>query len=221
MGRTAGQDVAVASVTPLSSASFEPSASTVAVLLAAGAGSRFEGPAHKLTARLPNGRTLIEHTVATALAAAIGPVLVVVGAIDLDVPDGAEIVRNPRWAEGQASSLQAAVAEARRRAAAALVVGLADQPGIPAEAWRRVAASTSPIAVATYAGALRNPVRLHASVWPLLPTTGDHGARDLVRTRAGLVEQVPCPGSADDVDRLEDLTQLEQRWQSNSSTNSS
>lgn len=191
------------------------------MILAAGGGSRFEGPVHKLMTRLPDGRTMIEHAVDAALTAAVGPVLVVTGAIELELPDSVDIVRNPDWADGQATSLQAAVAAARARSVEAIVVGLGDQPGVTAEAWRRVAASNSPIAVATYDGELRNPVRLHASVWPHLPVRGDHGARDLVRTRGELVDRVPCPGSADDVDRLEDLTRLEQRWQTNSSTNSS
>lgn len=194
------------------------------MILAAGAGSRFAGPAHKLHARLPDGRSVAEHALAAAVASAIGPLLVITGAAGIELPPDATDVPNPRWSEGQATSLQAAVAEATRRDAAAIVVGLADQPLVTAEAWRRVAASSAPIAVATYVDsgdAPRNPVRLHRSVWPLLAVAGDHGARDLIRMHPELVERVPCPGSADDVDRLEDLTRLEQRWQSNSSTNSS
>jgi len=212
-------------VTPPADSPSGPAPTTLAVVLAAGAGSRFVGAHHKLVSPLPDGRTVAEHALAAATASAVGRVLVVLGAVPLDLPDGVVAVPNPRWAEGQATSLQAAVAEATRRGAEAIVVGLADQPLVTSEAWQRVAASPSPIAVATYADsghdAPRNPVRLHRSVWPLLAGDGDHGARDLIRLRPDLVERVPCPGSADDVDRLEDLTRLEQRWQSNSSTNSS
>ena len=211
------------------------SMTTAAVVLAAGAGSRFAGPQHKLRTRLADGRTLAEHAVAAARASAIGPVVVVVGATPLELPDeiagDVEQVTNPHWATGQASSLQTAVAAARRLGVDAIVVGLADQPGIPAEAWRRVAASTSPIAVATYADsgdAPRNPVRLHRDVWPRLPTDGDHGARQLIRWHPELVERIPCPGSAADVDTIADLRRLRHQrhledadsWPNNSSTNS-
>lgn len=201
-----------------------PPEHVVVAVLAAGAGSRFTGPGHKLQAALPDGSTLAARSIASAVASAVGDVVVVVGAAPLDLPAGAVAIDNPNWAQGQATSLQVAVGEARRRAADVLVVGLADQPLIGAEAWRRVAASTSPIAVATYADsgdAPRNPVRLHRSVWPLLAATGDHGARDVIGLHPELVERVPCPGSAADVDDVTDLTCLEQRWPNNSSTNSS
>jgi molybdenum cofactor cytidylyltransferase len=196
---------------------------TVAVVLAAGSGSRFDGEDHKLTAEL-DGAPIADRAVGAALAADIGPVIVVTGATTPALPTLTEavddgrivLVRNDRWAEGQSTSLQTAVAAARDRHAHALVVGLADQPFVEPAAWRAVAAARSPIAVATYDGAPRNPVRLHRSVWPLLPTTGDHGARHLVRLRPELVERVPCQGSPADIDTLEDL----RSWQNRSSTNS-
>jgi molybdenum cofactor cytidylyltransferase len=191
----------------------------LAVVLAAGGGSRFAGAGHKLLAER-DGRTVVEYAVASAREA-LSNVLVVTGAAHLPpgltTTPGVRVLPNPRWQDGQATSLAVAIASAEDDDTIdAVVVGLGDQPGITPEAWRRVAASTAPIAIATYDGRRRNPVRLHRSIWQLLPTTGDEGARALTRLRADLVEEVPCNGSPDDIDTLEDVL----LWQSKSSTNS-
>jgi CTP:molybdopterin cytidylyltransferase MocA len=148
--------------------------------------------------------------VAWALEAAgvLDALLVVTGAVELTalLPAGAQEVPNERWAEGQATSLAAGLDAAAAAGHDAVVVGLGDQPLIPAEAWRRVGAATATaIAVATYDGARRNPVRLAAEVWPLVPREGDEGARRLLRGRPDLVGEVACPGDPADVDTQEDL----------------
>jgi CTP:molybdopterin cytidylyltransferase MocA len=188
----------------------------VAVVLAAGGGSRFAGPTPKLLAPV-RGRPLVVHAVAAAVEAAVGPVVVVSGAVDVagalveaGLLDQVEVVANPRWSDGQARSLAVGLATADRLGADAAVVGLGDQPGVPAEAWRRVAAAgpDAPIVVATYDGRRRNPVRLARSIWAELPTSGDQGARSLMAGRPELVAEIGCPGQPADVDTLEDLA----RW---------
>jgi CTP:molybdopterin cytidylyltransferase MocA len=198
----------------------EPDRPTLLVILAAGGGTRYHADHHKLLAPIGE-HTVIERAIGAAVASGAGPVLVVTGAIELPPTAHAPAefvttVHNPHWADGQATSLAAAVEFADRVGADAIVVGLGDQPFVTPEAWAAVAASRSPIAIATYDGRRRNPVRLHRSVWPLLPTTGDEGARTLTQMRPDLVEQVPCQGSPADIDTVEDLAQ----WQSRSSTNS-
>jgi CTP:molybdopterin cytidylyltransferase MocA len=183
---------------------------TTAVVLAAGGATRF-GPAHKLRAEF-RGKPLVCWAVAAACDAGLDDVLVVTGAIDLSdvLPADVRVVHNDRWAEGQATSLAVALGAAAERGHDAVVVGLGDQPLIPAEAWRRVGACTErPIAAATYQGQRRNPVRLAADVWPLLPTDGDEGARTLMRSRPDLVAEVPCPGDPADIDTPADLAQWE------------
>jgi CTP:molybdopterin cytidylyltransferase MocA len=183
--------------------------STLAVILAAGEGSRFTGPTPKLLAPL-GGTPLVRWAIDHAVEADLGEVVVVVGAVELGdvVPPGVKVLRNDRWAEGQSTSLAVAVAHARVAGHDAIVVALGDQPGIEPAAWRAVAAATTPIAIATYGGKRGHPVRLASEVWPDLPASGDEGARALLRGRDHVVGEVPCHGRPGDIDTVEDLD----RW---------
>jgi molybdenum cofactor cytidylyltransferase len=183
-----------------------------AIVLAAGGGSRFTasgGDGHKLLAPF-KGRTVVEWAIDNAAAAGLDAVYVVRGATDLPVPslaaDSVRFVANDRWQDGMATSLRAGLTRARRDGHHAVVVGLGDQPLVLAESWQRVArAKAKPIGVATYNGTRGNPVRLSSLVWPLLPLTGDQGARVVMRRRPDLVMEVPCPGGAADIDTVDDL----------------
>jgi CTP:molybdopterin cytidylyltransferase MocA len=184
---------------------------TAAVVLAAGSGSRFHGDGHKLLSDF-RGRPLAAWALWHAIQAGLDETVVVTGAIDLTAlldrwREVATVVDNPRWKQGQATSLRVAVEHAAARGHDAIVVGLADQPLISPVAWAAVAASESPIAVASYAGQRGHPVRLEKSVWHLLPRAGDQGARVVMAQRAELVAEVACPGEPSDIDTLEDLAQ--------------
>ena len=174
-------------------------------MLAAGGASRFTGDHHKLVAPF-RGRPLVAWAVDAAREAALDDLVVVTGAVEL--PVDAPTLANPAWASGMASSLQAGVGYARSRGHDAVVVGLGDQPFVAPSCWRAVAGATSPVAVATFGGERRPPVRLAASVWELLPTTGDEGARIVMRERPDLVTEVACEGEPADIDTAEDLA----RW---------
>lgn len=179
-----------------------------AVLLAAGGGSRFTGPTHKLLADL-RGRPVLAHAIDAVVASGLD-VHVVTGAVDVDhlLPTGVTVVHNPHWADGQAVSVRAGITSAEAAGHDAVVVGLGDQPFVTPAAWTAVAAADAPIAVATYGGARGNPVRLHSQVWDLLPPFGDEVGRALMRSRPELVTEIRCDGEATDIDTMEDL----QRW---------
>ena len=180
-------------------------------LLAAGVGSRYTGPSHKLLAQL-GGEAVVTRAARSMVNSGLTDLLVVTGSAPLKavLADWPELVvlENPEYEHGIATSLGVAISWAHKGGFDALIVGLGDQPGVLSTAWQAVAASNSPIAVATYDGRVGNPVRLGSSVWPLLPDSGDEGARVLLRTRPELVERVACEGSPDDIDTVEDL----RRW---------
>ncbi len=183
-------------------------ARVAAVLLAAGEGTRFStGP--KLLAPF-RGRPLLAWAVAPVVEAGLA-LLVVGGAVDLsdalgDWGGAVTVVDNPRWREGQATSLRAGIDWCDAAGFDAAVVGLGDQPLVRASAWRSVAdAEAAPIVSASFGGRRRPPVRLARSVWPLLSESGDEGARELMRRRPDLVAEVACEGDPADVDTVEDL----------------
>jgi nicotine blue oxidoreductase len=186
------------------------------VLLAAGAGTRFGGP--KALAEL-GGERLAERGARLLTAAGCDPVVVVIGAeaervrSALDV-GAAEVERNAAWNSGMGSSLRVGLAALADRCDAA-VVALADQPRVTApcvqrlvSAWRAGAV----VAVATYAGAPRNPVLLDASVWGRVAAMaqGDQGARPFLSAYPSHVTPVACDdvGAPDDIDTPEDLAAL-------------
>ena len=182
----------------------------VAALLAAGAGARFLGDSHKLSALL-HGRPVWQWALHHVHSAGFDHVIVVTGAAQLELPPYALVRHNQAWATGQASSLRVAVEAARELGATTVTVGLADQPFVTAEAWRAVADAPDEcrIVVAHYGTTPGpNPVRLSREVWPLLPVTGDQGARQLIKDHPEWVCPVACVGSVADIDTLEDLA----RW---------
>ncbi|WP_419943713.1 nucleotidyltransferase family protein [Candidatus Poriferisodalis sp.] len=185
---------------------------TAGVLLAAGSGVRFAGPQHKLLATI-DGRSVVSHSLDSLREASLDAIAVVTGAVDLSAvldPSGGDIavIANERWQSGIASSVRCAASWAAAAGHDAIVVGLADQPFVTPQAWRAVAASDGPVAVATYGGRRGNPVRLARPVWLLLPSGGDEGARSLMRRTPEIVVPVACEGRPDDIDTMEDL----RRW---------
>jgi molybdenum cofactor cytidylyltransferase len=161
---------------------------TVAIaILAAGRGSRLGGELAKPL--LPfRGTSLLAHAVDAATSSGLAPVLVVIGhradEVAAAVPSGVEIVR-----------------------------GLADQPLVGPDSYRRLAAAYdegAELAVATYDGARGNPVLLARTHWPeARALDGDVGARALMRNHPVVEVDCTSTGSPVDVDTLTDLHTLE------------
>ena len=204
------------------------------VLLAAGEGSRFGQP--KALVEL-NGQTLAERGVNLLRSGGADPILVVVGAAPVEF-DGTHTVYNAQWRTGMGSSLRAALqalADSSSdagvgtgtgsdagaatgigfgRDVGAVVVALADQPLVGAEAVARLIAAYrdgATVAVAAYDGQARNPVLLARECWAevIAMATGDQGARTFLRARPD-VTVVECgdTGRPDDIDTPADLARI-------------
>ena len=138
-----------------------------AVVLAAGAASRFGSPKQRLLlapvlARVRGARTVYE-------------IVVVIGAHGVDTD--ARTVRCADWERGPGASLRCGLRALPARAEAAVVV-LADGPGLASEAIDRVVAAwregAGDVVAASYDGERGHPVVLGRAVWPAVP---DEGAR--------------------------------------------
>jgi CTP:molybdopterin cytidylyltransferase MocA/SAM-dependent methyltransferase len=186
-----------------------------ALILAAGAGSRFGGG--KLSATLA-GRPVLQHVLDAVRAAGVESTLVVLG------PDAAELegvidwgvarrVVNPDPSRGLSSSLAVGIAALGEDVDAALIV-LGDQPllspaviqaliGTPPTAER-------PIVVPVYpADGGRNPVLLGRTAFALVADArGDRGLGPVLAAHPELVQEVIVDGVNPDVDTRADLVGL-------------
>ena len=114
-------------------------------------------------------------------------VVVVLGAsaaeASLLVPtdDTISTIVNDDWSTGMASSLRAGLSALAHDATPgdAALVSLVDTPDLPLEAVRRVLATGSPLARASFGGRPGHPVLISSAHWAPISATlaGDHGAR--------------------------------------------
>ena len=162
-----------------------------AVVLAAGAASRFGGPKQRL---------LLPGVLERVRASAVEKIVVVSGAHPLEA-EGTRIVECADWERGPGASLRCGL-EALPAQARAAVVCLADGPNLEPRAIDRLIAAwhagAGELLAASYGGERGHPVLLAREIWGEIP---DEGARALDPVL------VPCDdlGSPGDVDRPDDL----------------
>ena len=164
-----------------------------AVVLAAGASTRFGAPKQRL---------LADEVVARLRAApSVGDVVVVLGAHD--VATDARAVRCAVWERGPGASLRCGLAALPAEAEAA-VIALADGPDLAPEAVERLVAAwrsgAGTLLAASYGGVRGHPFLLARSAWGDVPDEG-------MRAREPVL--VPCDdlGVPGDVDLPRDLPQ--------------
>ena len=161
-----------------------------AIVLAAGAATRFGAPKQQL---------LLSEVLARVRAAPVDQIVVVAGAHELSTE--ATLVACPEWERGPGASLRCGLAALSPETEAAVVV-LADGPDLAPEsvgrvidAWR---ADGGELVAASYDGARGHPLLLARAAWGDVP---DDGLRDREP------RLVPCDdlGAPGDVDVPADL----------------
>lgn len=166
-----------------------------AVVLAAGASSRFGSPKQQVLLA-----PVLERV---RRARSIDEIVVVTGAHRVDTD--ARVVSCPDWERGPGASLRCGLAALSPAAEVAVVV-LADGPMLAPEAIDRVVAywrdGTGDVVAASYHGERGHPVALDREAWSQIP---DEGARALEPVL------VPCDdlGAPGDVDVPDDLLPAE------------
>lgn len=164
-------------------------AHVTAVVLAAGGSRRLGRPKQLLEY---HGATLLDATLATAREAGFGQVVVALGGAADEVRagvdlDGTEVVLNPDFGDGCATSIRTALTRVRDDAAGVVLL-LGDQPGVTASAIEALVAAAGghAVGVCAYDDGLGHPLwfdrrtfgtlaGLHGdkAVWKLVDTGED------------------------------------------------
>jgi molybdenum cofactor cytidylyltransferase len=182
------------------------------IVLAAGTGSRFGGTKQL---EVVDGRPLAQHAIDAAAAAGLDEILVVTGhdaaAVEaaLELPDRARFVRNPRYRDGQASSMAAAFHDIAEDSEAAVVL-MADQPGVTADVITALVAAFRATRKEIVRAAYRDgpgPSLLSREIFAEAGHLhGDVGARVLMASHPEWVEDVAIDEDVPrDIDTREDL----------------
>jgi len=187
-------------------------ASTAAIILAAGASTRFGTPKQLLDWQ---GQPLLRQVVLQALATPASQIVVVLGAhfrrvaaVIHGLP--VTLAYNPHWQRGMSSSVALGLRAVRGQEDAALFL-LADQPNVSSDLITRVirayASTRAPIVAPRHRKQRGNPVLFARELFPdLMQITGDQGGRPLIRRYRGRVHWLEADASIlYDIDRPQDV----------------
>jgi molybdenum cofactor cytidylyltransferase len=183
----------------------------VAILLAAGAGTRFGGG--KLSHPLDDGVAIAVHAARNLITAGLGVVAVVrpgdFPLADLLEQEGCHVTPSAESIRGMGHTLAHGVATARE--AGGWIVALADMPRIrPATIGEvaRVLTDGAKIAAPAYRGERGHPVGFSSDLrQELLALSGDNGARSVLERHRDAIRLFECddPGVVLDIDLKTDL----------------
>ena len=184
-------------------------------ILSAGASSRLGQPKQLVPFR---GKPLLQHTIDEAGKIEFTKKWVILGAYQKNIKEQVDfndfqLISNPNWEEGMASSVCLAAMKAQQDGLDGLLITLSDQPFVSSELLGQLLRLYQPgresIVSSEYGGTLGVPALFDGFYYQeLTKLSGDAGARKLINTFRTKVKSVNFERGSLDIDTPKDLKRL-------------
>ncbi|HEY5891954.1 MAG TPA: nucleotidyltransferase family protein [Chthoniobacterales bacterium] len=190
------------------------------ILLAAGASTRLGRPKQLIPW---NGETLLRHAANVALTSQLGPVVVVLGAVERECRGtltglAVQIAVNPAWAAGMGGSISTGMLALQNSAEPldAVIIMLCDQPHVTPVKLRSLSDEQQRTQASVVAARYRKnddppgvPALFTAARFSALSQlSGPIGAKKLIAGEPSLAF-ILCPEAASDIDTPDDLARAQ------------
>ena len=191
--------------------------SIAVIILAAGRSARLGSPKQLLSYR---GKTLLQHTIDTALESQASPILVVLGSGKDAIKKELEqkqvfILENSSWESGMASSISCGITNLQELApeSKAVILMVCDQPFVNAKLLNNLITkhkdTRQSIVASSYANTLDTPALFHQSLFSeLLVLEGESGAKSLIKKYSLQTGFVSFDQGSIDIDTRENYRNL-------------
>jgi molybdenum cofactor cytidylyltransferase len=191
--------------------------SIAVIILAAGRSARLGSPKQLLSYR---GKTLLQHSIDTALESMASQILVVLGSKKDSIKKEIEqtqifILENSSWESGMASSISCGITNLQIIApeSEAVILMVCDQPFVNAKLLNDLITkhkdSKQSIIASSYANTLGTPALFHKSLFvELLALQGESGAKSLIKKYNQQVGFVSFDQGSIDIDTRENYRNL-------------
>lgn len=184
--------------------------SVAVVILCAGPSKRFKANDNKLT-YLVKGVPLIKLVVKEILQFKSDETIVVQGPIDLSsyFPDWVTIISNEHYENGLASSVNSALDYCQRQGHNSAIFTFGSEYPVSCELLERVVEVPSLVVYPTYRNQPYRPVKIDASLWPVLPIDSDNEIKIFHSFDHSVVSEIALTKPHVVVKSLSDIARIE------------